>query len=124
MCSPLARSACTRPELNCDQYVRPSPDLTKTVSTPCARACAAIADALPPLALLTYQIHIASPSKAVPVGGPLAGGGVVIGFRLRPERGAPLLLRPPWCAITYARPLLASFGTRAIRRFELTQRVL
>ncbi len=42
----------------------------KTVPTWLARACAMIACGLPPLDWLTYQIHIAVPSKAVPVAAP------------------------------------------------------
>src|SRR3981081_450170 len=73
---PPARSAPTSVGVNCDQYEPPSPDFTKTVVIPCAWAWATMALGSPPFALLTYQIHMPLPSKAVPFGrGAGAGAG-------------------------------------------------
>src|SRR5689334_21064708 len=61
-------SASTRAFENWFQYVLPSELLTKTVEMPCRAASAAIWSTSPPLDFDTYQIHMPSPSKAVPVG--------------------------------------------------------
>src|SRR4051794_21161021 len=58
----------------------------KTVSMPDAAARFAIEATLPPLDLLTYQIHIPSPSNGEPCGvvagsGSLIGAGIVGGGR-------------------------------------------
>src|SRR2546423_1775090 len=81
---------------------------------PCARACDAIAFGSPPLDLLTYQIHMPLPSKAVPLGGaevppPRCAG-------LRTKIGPTLFERRPRGILTYRRPEVALPGTCAIRR--------
>ena len=49
----------------------------KTVSMPAAFALAAIAEGVPPLERLVYQIHMPSPSNGLPCGA--AGSGALIG---------------------------------------------
>ena len=50
--------------MNCGQRVLPSADLMYTVLTLLRAAFAAMPFTVPPLDLLTYQIHIPSPSTA------------------------------------------------------------
>ncbi len=50
-----------------------------SVVTPAACACATIDATLPPLDLLTYQIHIPWPSSAEPLTAPTAAGAGVGG---------------------------------------------
>src|SRR3954447_20907181 len=82
---------------------------------PCAFARPTIAFRSPPSALLTYQIHMPLPSKAVPLGGvPVGGDGF---FRIHSQRE--LFVCTPRRPRTYSRPPRASVGTETTMRVEL-----
>src|SRR4051794_34057901 len=82
---------------------------------PCAFARSTIAFRSPPSALLTYQIHMPLPSKAVPLGGvPVGGDGF---FRIHSQRE--LFVCTPRRPRTYSRPPRASVGTETTMRVEL-----
>src|SRR5947209_9274643 len=115
-CRPAALSAETKLGLNCDHQLVPSELLTITVVIPYWCAWAAIDAGVPPLAWLTYQIHIALPSNAVP-DAPAGGDADPLRCSRRTvTRSA--LERAPWRPVTYSVPEIAVAGARAISRFE------